>query len=59
VELSIEVKSPSVLVPEESFLESEPLLTAHVCLVADDVLELDRDGAMEPLEHHGVHKRLG
>jgi hypothetical protein len=48
VELSIEVKSPSVQVPEELFLESEPRLTAHVRLVADDVLELDRDGAMEP-----------
>jgi hypothetical protein len=49
------VKGPSVPVPEELFLEGEPGLTTHVCLVADDVLELDGDGAMEPREHHVVH----
>jgi hypothetical protein len=57
VELSVEVKDPSVLVPEELFLESEPRLTAHVCLVADDVLELD--GVVEPREHRTVHQVLG
>jgi hypothetical protein len=44
VELSVEVKSLSVPVPEKLFLESEPRLTARVRLVADDVLELDSDG---------------
>jgi hypothetical protein len=48
VELGIEVKSLSVRVPEELFLEGEPRLTARVCLVADDVLELDSDGVVEP-----------
>jgi hypothetical protein len=38
VELGIEMKGPSVLVPEELFLEGEPRLTARVRLVADDVL---------------------
>jgi hypothetical protein len=38
VELGVEVKGPSILVPEELFLEGEPRLTAHVCMVADDVL---------------------
>jgi hypothetical protein len=38
VELGVEVKGPSIPVPEELFLEGEPLLTARVCLVADDVL---------------------
>jgi hypothetical protein len=33
VELSVEVESPSVLIPEELFLESEPRLAARVCLV--------------------------
>jgi hypothetical protein len=59
VELGVEVKGPSVPVPEELFLESEPRLTARVRLVADDVLELDGDGVVEPREHHGVHQGLG
>jgi hypothetical protein len=59
VELGIEVKGPSVLVPEELFLESEPRLMARVRLVADDVLELNGDGAVEPGEHHGVHQGPG
>jgi hypothetical protein len=59
MELGVEVKGPSVLVPEELFLESEPRLTARVCLVADDVLELDGDGVVEPREHRTVHQVLG
>jgi hypothetical protein len=55
VELGVEVKGPSVPVLEELFLKSEPHLVAHVRLVADDVLELDGDGVVEPREHHGVH----
>jgi hypothetical protein len=38
VELSIEVEGSCVPVPEELLLESEPRLSAHVRLVADDVL---------------------
>jgi hypothetical protein len=30
-----------------------------VRLVADDVLELDGDGVVEPREHHGVHQGPG
>jgi hypothetical protein len=56
VELGIEVKSSSVPVPEELFLEGEPCLMACVRLVADDVLELDGDSSVEPGEHHGVHQ---
>jgi hypothetical protein len=37
VELGIEVKGPSIPVPKELFLESEPRPTAPVRLVADDV----------------------
>ena len=48
VKLCVEVKGPSIPVPEELFLESEPRLATHVCLVTGDVLELDGDGAMEP-----------
>jgi hypothetical protein len=59
VELSVEVKGPSIPVPEKLFLESEPRLAARVRLVADDVLELDDDGVMEPREHHGVHQGSG
>jgi hypothetical protein len=59
VELGVEVKSSSVPVPEELFLEGEPRLTARVRLVADDVLELDGDSSVEPGEHHGVHQGPG
>jgi hypothetical protein len=59
VELDVEVKGPSVPVPEELFLEGEPRLAGRVCLVADDVLELDGDCAMEPGEHDGVHQGPG
>jgi hypothetical protein len=56
VELGVEVKSSSVPVPKELFLEGEPRLTAQVCLVADDVLELDGDSSVEPEEQHSVHQ---
>jgi hypothetical protein len=59
VELGVEVKGPSVSVPEELFLESKPRLVARVRLVADDVLELDGDGVVEPREHHTVHQGPG
>jgi hypothetical protein len=59
VELDVEVKSLSVPIPEELFLEGEPCLTAHVHLVMDDVLELDSDGVVEPGEHQGVHQGPG
>lgn len=38
VELGVEVEAPSVMVPEELFLKSEPHLSARVRLVVDDVL---------------------
>jgi hypothetical protein len=53
MELGIEVKGSSIPVPKELFLESKPRLMARVRLVADDVLEFDGDGAVEPGEHHG------
>jgi hypothetical protein len=56
VELGVEVQGASVPIPEELFFESEPRLTAHVLLVADDVLELNGDGSVEPVEDHGVHQ---
>jgi hypothetical protein len=59
VELGVEVKSASVPVPEELFFEGEPRLTGRVCLVADDVLELDADSSVDPGEHHGVHQGTG
>ena len=58
MELDVEVKGPSVPVPKKLFLESEPCLAARVRLAADDVLELDGDGVMEPGEHRGVHQGL-
>jgi hypothetical protein len=59
VELGIKVKGPSVTVPEELFLESEPRLATFVRLVSDDVLELDDDGVVDPPENHGVHQVPG
>jgi hypothetical protein len=56
VELGVDVKSWSVSVPEELFLEGKPRLTDRVRLVTDDVLELDGDSSVEPGEHHGVHQ---
>jgi hypothetical protein len=43
VELGVEVKSLSVPVPEELFLEGQPRVTAHVRLVTDDVVKLDAE----------------
>jgi hypothetical protein len=59
VELGVEVKGPSVPVPEDLFLEGEPRLTVHVRLAEDDVLELDSYGVVEPREHHVVHQVPG
>jgi hypothetical protein len=59
VELGVEVQSASVPVPEELFFEGEPRLTTCVHLVADDVLELDGDGSVEPGEDHEVHQGPG
>jgi hypothetical protein len=55
-ELGVDVKSSSVSVLEELFLEGEPRLTARVRLVADNVLEHDGDSSVEPGEHHDVHQ---
>jgi hypothetical protein len=59
VELGVEVQGTSVLVPEELFFEGKPRLTTRVRLVADDVLELNGDGSVEPGEDHGVHQGPG
>jgi hypothetical protein len=59
VELIIDLKGPSVPVPEELFLEGEPRLAGRVRLVADDVLELDGDSVVEPKEHDCVHQGPG
>jgi hypothetical protein len=59
VELGVEVQGASVPVPEELLFKGEPRLTARVRLVADDVLELDGDGSVEPGEDHGVHQGPG
>jgi hypothetical protein len=56
VELGVEVQGASVAVPEELFFKGEPRPTTRVHLVADDVLELEGDGSMEPGEDHGVHE---
>jgi hypothetical protein len=52
VELGIDVKSSSVPIPEELFLEGEPRLTARVHLV-------DGESSVEPGEHHSVHQGPG
>jgi hypothetical protein len=59
VELGVEVQSTSVSVPEELSFEGEPRLMTRVHLVADDVLELDGNGSVEPGEDHGVHQGPG
>jgi hypothetical protein len=59
VEPGVEVQGASISVPEELFFEGEPRLMTRVRLVADDVLELDGDGSMEPGEDHGVHQGPG
>jgi hypothetical protein len=48
------VKRPSHPVPEELLLEGE-LSLASSALVADNVLELDGDGVVEPREDHVIH----
>jgi hypothetical protein len=47
VELGVEVERPRITIPEELILESEPHLARSVRLVADDVLELHGDGAVD------------
>jgi hypothetical protein len=59
VELGVKVQGASVPVPEELVFEGEPHLTSRVRLVADDVLELDGDGSVEPGEDHRVHQGPG
>jgi hypothetical protein len=59
VELGVEVERPSIPIPEELVLESEPRLARSVRLVADDVLELNGDGAVEPREDNAVHEAPG
>jgi hypothetical protein len=55
VKLRVEVESRSLPVPEELLLEGDPRLASGALLVADDVLELDDDGAVKPREDHVVH----
>jgi hypothetical protein len=55
VELRVEVERASFPVPEELLLECDPRLVSRALLVADDVLELDGDGAVEPREDHAIH----
>jgi hypothetical protein len=59
VELGVEVERPSIPIPEELVLESEPRLARGVRLVADDVLELNGDGVVEPREDNAVHEAPG
>jgi hypothetical protein len=59
VELGVEVERPRIPIPEELVLESEPRLARSVCLVADDVLELNGDGAVEPREDNAVQEEPG
>jgi hypothetical protein len=59
VELGVEVERPSIPIPEELVLESEPRLARSVRLVADDVLELNGDGVVEPREDNAVHEAPG
>jgi hypothetical protein len=59
VELGIEVERPRIPIPEELVLESEPRLACSVRLIADDVLQLNGDGAMEPREDNVVHEAPG
>jgi hypothetical protein len=55
VELGVEVERPSLPIPEELALKSEPCLTSGVRLVTDDILQLDSDGVVEPRYDHAVH----
>ncbi len=59
VELGVEVECPSIPIPEELVLESEPRLARSVRLVADDVLELNGDSVVEPREDNAVHEAPG
>jgi hypothetical protein len=55
VKLDVEVERPSLPVPEELPLKSEPRLASSVRLVADDVLYLNSDDVVEQKEDHTVH----
>ena len=59
VELGVEVERPRIPIPEELVLESEPRLACSVRLIADDVLQLNGDGAVEPREDNAVHEAPG
>jgi hypothetical protein len=59
VELGVEVECPCLPIPEELVLESEPRLACSVRLIADDVLQLNGDGVMEPREDNDVHEAQG
>jgi hypothetical protein len=58
VELGVKVEGTSISVPEELFLEGEPCLSAHVCLIANDVLYLDGDGCGRTTRIIPCHTRL-
>jgi hypothetical protein len=59
VELGVAMERSRIPVPEELVLESEPRLTSCVRLVANDVLELNDDGVVEPREDNAVHEAPG
>jgi hypothetical protein len=59
VEPGVEVERPRIPIPEELILESEPRLARSVRLIADDVLELNGDGVVEPREDNVVHEAPG
>jgi hypothetical protein len=59
VELGVEVECPCLPIPEELVLESEPRLACSVRLIADDVLQLNGDGVVEPREDNAVHEAPG
>jgi hypothetical protein len=59
VELGVEVERPRIPIPEELVLESEPRLACSVRLIADDVLQLNGDGTVEPREDNAVHEAPG
>jgi hypothetical protein len=48
MELDVEVEHPSLLVPGELALESKQCLARSVCLITDDVLQLNGDCVVEP-----------
>jgi hypothetical protein len=59
VERRVEVERPSLPIPDELLLKGDPSLASGALLVANDVIELDGDGVVEPREDHTIHLVLG